>query len=142
MEAGVRSHVSPREICGGRSDTGTNFSSEYFGFTLPESFHQCFILILIYMLLLTRRTNGRSTGTFQEAVLFRKSGSIEQKSTFDFFFYSSIKLSWFWANSAEYLTLCRGLFVLLFATYTTIPRYTVRVTEFFVEAYINKKYSI
>ena len=75
------------------------FFSEYFGFTLPESFHQCFILILIYMLLLTRRTNGRSTGTFQEAVLFRKSGSIEQKSTFDFF-YSSIKLSWFWANSA------------------------------------------
>ena len=40
---------------------------QYFSFSLSVSFHQCSIHIL--------RTNGRSLGTFKEAVPFRKSGS-------------------------------------------------------------------
>ena len=32
-----------REICGGQSGTGTDFSPEYFGFLLSISFHRCSI---------------------------------------------------------------------------------------------------
>jgi hypothetical protein len=39
---------------------------------IPSVFHIHFHLHVA----LTRRTNGRSLGTFQKAVLFRKSGSI------------------------------------------------------------------
>jgi hypothetical protein len=36
-------------------------------------------------LAVTGGTNGRSPGTFQKAVLFRKSGKVGYKSTFTFF---------------------------------------------------------
>jgi hypothetical protein len=51
--------------------------SEYFGFPLSISFYQRSILIFIYVAA-TRRT----TGTFQKAMFFRKSGSIGYKNTF------------------------------------------------------------
>jgi len=46
------------------------FFLEYFGFPLSVSLHQCFVLIFIFKLLLTRRTNGRSLVT-SKAVLCR-----------------------------------------------------------------------
>jgi hypothetical protein len=42
-EAWVRFRVSPCEICGGQSGTGTGFIPEYFGFPLSISFHRCSI---------------------------------------------------------------------------------------------------
>jgi len=71
----VQSQVSSRGICGGQIDTGTGFS-EFFGFPLLISFHQCCFFISIYKLFLTGSTNGQSSGNLQKAALFRKSGSI------------------------------------------------------------------
>ena len=57
------------------------FFSEYFGFFLSLSFHQCSILIFIHTLLLPHRPKGECLGNFKEAVLFWKSGSTGKKST-------------------------------------------------------------
>jgi hypothetical protein len=45
-------------------------------FPLSVSFHHCSILIFMYTLLLTRRTSGRSLGTFHKTILFLQSARI------------------------------------------------------------------
>ena len=45
----LRSHVSPREVCGGHSGTLRRCFTEYFCFPLSVPFHQCSIFIFIYM---------------------------------------------------------------------------------------------
>jgi hypothetical protein len=68
-EARVRSEVSPCAICEARSGTGTSTS----GF--PVSVIPPILHTHLQSRVLTRRTNGRSLGTFQRRVLLRKWGS-------------------------------------------------------------------
>ena len=63
-EARVWSRVSPWEISWWTKWQWDRICSEYFGFTLSESFDQCSILIFIYTLLVTEWQSGRSLGTF------------------------------------------------------------------------------
>ena len=77
-EARVRSWVSPCEICGGQSDTGTCFSAttsvfpcQYNSTIAPYSLHIHFAVI--------RRTNGRSLGAFRKAVIFGNRGTLDRK---------------------------------------------------------------
>jgi len=89
-EARVLSQVSPCEVSGAPSSSGTGFCpntsgfvrvrqflSQYFGFPLLVPLHQCPILNL--HVALTRRANERNLGTFQKVILSRKSVSIGQK---------------------------------------------------------------
>ena len=64
-EARVQAQISPREMAG-KVAVGQVFPPKYFVFSLSVPFHQCNTLIFIYMLL-TRRTNERSLGTFQKS---------------------------------------------------------------------------
>ena len=74
-KARLRSHFSLCEICGGLSDT-EQFFSDYLGFTLSIVIPPMLHTHLNLRVVLTRRMNRRSLGTFQQAVLFRKSGNI------------------------------------------------------------------
>jgi hypothetical protein len=56
-EAPTRSYVSPCDICCGEIGPETGVFFEYFSATLSVSFHQCSILIFIYMLFLVGLTN-------------------------------------------------------------------------------------
>jgi hypothetical protein len=47
--------------------------SEYIGFLLSVSFHQCSILTIIFRTTLSRKTNGPSLGTFKQQWCFGKS---------------------------------------------------------------------
>ena len=82
-----RSQVSPCGICGGQSGNGTSllqvlrFSSVKN--ILPVLYTQ---LHLHLDVVLTWRAEGRSLGTIQSEMLFRKSLSIVQKPTFTFYF--------------------------------------------------------
>ena len=61
------------------------FSSEYICFPLSVSFHQCSRLIFVCTVIFTRRTNRKKNlGTFQNAKVFRKSGSMYQKTVVTF----------------------------------------------------------
>jgi len=77
---GVRSQANLCEICGGQRATGTDFSQgtsvfpcQYLSIMLHAHLH--------LRVALTDRTNGCSLGTCQQAMLFRKSGRIGQRST-------------------------------------------------------------
>jgi hypothetical protein len=50
LEAQLRSQVSPREICGRQSGTGSEFSPSIAVFPLPISFHEFSVLIFINIL--------------------------------------------------------------------------------------------
>jgi len=68
----------PCEICGGRSGTGMDFLQLLRlrrVIIIPPMPHTYLHLRVGF----TRSTSGRSLGTFQEAMLFRKSQSIGQK---------------------------------------------------------------
>jgi hypothetical protein len=83
-EALIRSRVRPRKIYGGKGGTGTSFPRSIFVFPFKIVPAMLFTHLHLYAPL-TR--NGGSTGTFQKAMHFRKSGSIECKirPTFIFF---------------------------------------------------------
>jgi len=51
---------------------GRDFS-EYFGFLLSVSFHQCSIIIIIFRTILSRKTNGPSLGSFKQQWCLGKS---------------------------------------------------------------------
>jgi hypothetical protein len=59
-EARVQSQFSLCDICGGQSSTGTGSSPSTLGFPLSASFHQCSILIVIYVLLLQEGQMGEA----------------------------------------------------------------------------------
>ena len=54
-------------------------------FPLSASFHQCFMLISIYMFLLPKGQTDEVWELSKKAILLRKSEDIQQKSTFNFF---------------------------------------------------------
>jgi hypothetical protein len=59
------------------------------------SFHQCYTHTHTHThthVVLTRRTNGPSLGTFQKVMLSKKSASIEQKNAFLFFSIQRVKV--------------------------------------------------
>jgi len=68
-ETQVRPQATPCRICGGKSNIETGISKITSVFL--RLFHQCAILIFVYILLSPERT----LGTCQKAKLFRKSGS-------------------------------------------------------------------
>ena len=78
VEARVPSQDSPCAVYHTQTViwTGFSFSTSIF----PSlSFQQRSVLIFIYRLLFTSRTNGRSLGTFRKVLLFRKSKAMDRK---------------------------------------------------------------
>jgi hypothetical protein len=73
-EARIRSEISRCEICDGQSVHWGRFSSEYFGFSLPVI--SPISLLSLHLHVALTRTKGRSLGTFQKVIPFRKSRSI------------------------------------------------------------------
>ena len=75
-EARIPSQVSPCGTCSEQSGTGRGlFLSKYFGFS-PVIINAPTLRTHHLNFTLTRRTNGRNLGTFERAILFRKSGRI------------------------------------------------------------------
>jgi hypothetical protein len=74
-EGWVRSQLNPYEICDGQDFNPVLVSSASI---IPPMLHTHLHLHVA----LTRRTNGRSLGTFQDAMMFPKLGSNGQKSSF------------------------------------------------------------
>ena len=81
----------PTTMSGG-NDTGPGFSPSTSVFSCRYHPINAHIHLRLHTAI-TIRTNGRSLGTFHKAMLFRKSNSMRQKSTFHFFF--------FWLQTAE-----------------------------------------
>ena len=79
-ETQVRLQATLCGICGGKSNIETEISKITSIFL--RLFHQCAILIFIYILL----SPGRTLGTSQKATLFRKWGNNGYKSTFTWSF--------------------------------------------------------
>ena len=84
-ETGVRSQVSPCQICGGESVSGTGpcpgtpvSPCQYRSAIAPYASSHLHAAV-------TRRTNGRSLGTFQNAMLYRKFGERWIEKNFHFF---------------------------------------------------------
>jgi hypothetical protein len=83
-EAEIQSPVSPCEICSRQSAAGKSFYQSTSVF--PGNIIQPILHTHLYLhVALTRRTSGRGLGTFQKAMLFQNSRSIEEKSTFTFY---------------------------------------------------------
>jgi hypothetical protein len=59
----VHDRISPCDICGGQSGTGTVFSSEFFGFPLSVSFHRGSTYAHISWDMNNRSVDGRSSET-------------------------------------------------------------------------------
>ena len=96
-DAPVRSQVSPRGICGGRSGTVTGpppCRVLLSAFPLSVFFHQCSLLIFIYTLLLSG--GGWSLGTFKQSNAVWYRGSTGLTSTFSLFFRLSFSFSCQW----------------------------------------------
>ena len=70
------------------------FFSEYIRFLMSASLHPCSVIFFVCMLLLPRRSNGRSLRTFRKAVLFRKSGRITYLLTYLLHAAESFLRSW------------------------------------------------
>jgi hypothetical protein len=95
-EAWVRSQVSPCEICGGRTASGTGFSpsisvyaivmlfliSPGSCFPVPVSLHQFCILIFFLISSLSEGREGQACELSNKAMLIRISGYIRQKRAF------------------------------------------------------------
>jgi hypothetical protein len=79
---------NPFGTCGGQTGTATGFFSAYFGFLLSESFHQCSILNLILILLLSEGQAGKALQTKQCSL--GNWGALDRKVLYHFFF-SSVK---------------------------------------------------
>jgi len=77
----VLSQVSPCEICGGQIGSGRGVSRSISFLPCWYHFHQCFILILIYLLFLSE---GQSGKTWENSKSIQKSRSIEHSNIFIF----------------------------------------------------------
>jgi len=87
-EARVRSQYSPYEICGRQSDTRRGCSPSIS--VPPVSIIPPILHTYLHLhAAVTRMTNGRSLGTLQKAMKFRKSDSIVWKMTSTFLFIST-----------------------------------------------------
>jgi len=84
-EDGVRSHVSPCEICSDQNDPGTGFSPNTSIF--PPMLHTHLHLRLA----ITRRTNGRSLGNFQKECSSGNQGASSKSSSDAIYSYEGIK---------------------------------------------------
>jgi hypothetical protein len=83
-EVRFQSQVNSCEICGGQSRSGIRSSLNTSVFPCPyHSTNVVYSSSLDFALI--GGTKARSLGTFQKAVLLKKSGSIAQESTFPHF---------------------------------------------------------
>jgi len=77
--ARLGSQVSLREICGGESGSGTGFS-RVLRFTLQISFHQCSILISIYIRPLPEGQTVEAWGPSKMECSFGDRGALDRKA--------------------------------------------------------------
>jgi len=56
MKVQVQSQATPCDICGGQTCTGKRYSYQHVGFSLSVSFHQCSMLMFVYVLFVPRTT--------------------------------------------------------------------------------------
>jgi len=68
------------------------FLSEYFGFPLPVSLHQCSMLIFTFMMLFAEEQSGEAWVTSKQIIYFRKSEEPERK-LLSFHLVKSMKMS-------------------------------------------------
>jgi hypothetical protein len=77
VEVDLRSHVSPYENCGGQGNTGTGFSPSTSSFSLSVSIIPSVLRSHVYPhVAFSRRTSGRSLGTFHKPMFRGHSPSI------------------------------------------------------------------